>query len=1190
MQHALDLPGILKQGRLFEEVERDASIIEQESSQSSDKQEAHAVRQGSSPFQPRQYKQNKKTEPGTSKKPLENKECYNCGRSWPHSGGRSSCPARGKKCNACHRLGHFASLCRSTHKTVRAVNPDSSLDSEEHVCTTYAHTQAATAPPRVVIEVNGVPIRFMIDTGAAVSMISSNSLQGRLSRDQLSKTSMKVFAYGAKSPLSLLGQLNVVRTYNGSSSHETLYVVSGECSSLLSFSAASRLGLVQITYSVEEGVNRLTPSEVYPDLFKGVGCLKDFQVHLHVDPQVQPVAQPHRRIPFSMRKPVEEELERLQSLDIIEKAEGPTPWVSPVVLVPKPHDPEHIRMCVDMRCANRAIQRERHVTPTVDDILAALNGSVMFSKLDLKDGYHQLELDEASRVITTFSTHAGLFRYKRLNFGVTSAAEVFQDTVRQVLNNIPNVLNVSDDILVFGKSEKEHNDALRATLERLHASGLTLNVSKCKFYQQELIFFGHVFSNKGVQPDPQKVSTILKASPPANASEVKSLLGLVNYCGRFIPNLADIAQPLRKLTAKGEVWDWTDKHQDALEKLKGKLSAATALAYFDPEKAVTLIVDAAPHGLGAILTQASEGDTKVIAYGSRTLSPVEARYSQIEREMLAVVWGIEHFHIYLYGTKFHLLTDHKPLVSIIGNPHSLPSARLERLALRIQQYTFDVQHTSGSSNPSDYLSRHPVSCKEKFRRMESAAEEYVNFVVSHSLPCAMTIEEVTKATQGDPELSLLKKTLNQGQLGTSWKKTPIQQFSRVAPELSVSEEGLVLRGTRIVLPASLHRKAVQLAHRGHQGIVKTKQLMREKVWFPGMDSLVHKEVKSCQACQANTPVHHRDPLPILQQPRGPWKELSIDFAGPFPDGKYAMVVVDDFSKYPVVSILHTLAAPTVIRHLRIIFAQFGSPDVLKSDNGSPFQSDCFAGFAAEFGFKHHRVTPRWPEANGEAERFMRTLKKSILASSVSHQEWTVELQTFLLAYRSTPHGSTGKPPFDLLFGRPMQNYLPTFPVDAPPSPAHTDAQQCDARRKAYNKWYVDTRRRTKSNQFRVGQQVLRKQEKRNKFSPYYDPNPYTITKITGSQVTASRNGKTTCRNSSFFKDASTVQAGHYEDQTSIPGIDDEIVPRQAVPSQAVPSQAVPNQAVPNIPRTSTSQRYPQRTRQQPGHLKDFVCG
>ncbi|XP_037557091.1 uncharacterized protein K02A2.6-like [Dermacentor silvarum] len=441
--------------------------------------------------------------------------------------------------------------------------------------------------------------------------------------------------------------------------------------------------------------------------------------------------------------------------------------------------------------------------------------------------------------------------------------------------------------------------------------------------------------------------------------------------------------------------------------------------------------------------------------------------------------------------------------------------------------------------------------------MESVAEQYVNFIVSHSLPRAMTIKEVTEATLA--VINSLKQALKQPQEGKHWKITTLQPFSRVETELSVSKEGLVLRGTRIVLPAQLRTKAVHLAHRGHQGIVKTKQLLREKVWFPGIDFLVNQTVKSCLECQDNTPVHHRDPLPIQELPRGPWTELSLDFAGPFPDGKYAMAVVDDFSKYPVVIILHTLAAPTVIKQLRTVFAQFECPEIVKSDNGPPFQSGGFAEFASELGFNHHCITPWWSEANREAERFMRTLKKSILASRVSHLDWTNELQLFLLAYRSTPHGSTGKSPFELLFGRPMRNLLPTLAADTQNS-AHSEARQNDTQRKAYNKQYVDSRRHTSHNQLHVGQQVLCKQDRSNKFSSYYDPHPYTITKVTGSKITASRDGVTICRNSSFFKDASTVQMERHQDQTDMPDLDDAAVPSNSDPlshSTATPSEPLP---------------------------------
>lgn len=530
-------------------------------------------------------------------------------------------------------------------------------------------------------------------------------------------------------------------------------------------------------------------------------------------------------------------------------------------------------MCVDMRCANKAVCRERHVTPTVDDILTALNEATVFSKLDLKEGYHQLELHEDSRPVTTFSTHAGLFRYKRLNFGINSAAEVFQNTIRQVLGGIPNVLNVSDDILVYGTTKEDHDKALEATLERLSKGGLTLNPKKCSFFQKQLTFFGHVFSSAGVQPDPMKVSALQNAVPPTSANEVRSLLGMFNYCGRFLPNLANLTQPLRQLTIKGTPWTWTSVEQRAFDELKGMLSNSTTLAYFDPEKSTDLIVDAAPHGLGAILAQSSAAGTKVVAYGSRALTAVEARYSQIEREMLAVVWGMEHFQIYLFGTSFRVLTDHKPLVNILSNPRSSPSARMERLALRLQPYSFDVAHTKGSTNPSDYLSRHPPQTppdkKDKLRTLVKMSEAYVACMIQHSLPCAMTLENVLKETKADPQLTKVTKALQLPQLDKNAWKDELRPFSRVMSELSMSREGLMVRGTRIVLPANLQHKAVHLAHKGRQRIVKTKQLLRSKVWFPGIDKLVDSIVKSCIACQAATPEHHRDPLPASKLPECP---------------------------------------------------------------------------------------------------------------------------------------------------------------------------------------------------------------------------------------------------------------------------------------------------------------------------------
>ena len=270
---------------------------------------------------------------------------------------------------------------------------------------------------------------------------------------------------------------------------------------------------------------------------------------LHVDPNVLPVAHQHRRIPFHVRQQTETELQRLRKLDIIEPvSDEPTPWVSPIQVVKKPNSENGIRICVDMRSLNKAIRRETHVTPTIDDIIQKVNGAQYFAKLDLNAGYHQIELAEESRYLTVFSTHAGLFRYKRLNFGVNSAAEVFQHLIQSALQGLEGTLNISDDILIYATTEDELQQRLHACMQRLRACNLTLNKDKCQFNKRTIEFFGHVFTSSGVSPDPRKVEAIANASDPTNAQEVRSLLGLVTYCSRFIPDLATISAPLRELT------------------------------------------------------------------------------------------------------------------------------------------------------------------------------------------------------------------------------------------------------------------------------------------------------------------------------------------------------------------------------------------------------------------------------------------------------------------------------------------------------------------------------------------------------------------------------------------------------------------------------------------------------------------
>lgn len=331
-----------------------------------------------------------------------------------------------------------------------------------------------------------------------------------------------------------------------------------------------------ITSQNEHNLNSMLKE--FDCLFEPVKKVKGKSIKLHIDESIPPKQQPHRRLAFHVRAYVEKELKRLEELDIIEEVTGPTPWVSPIVVVPKKSG--EVRICVDMREANHAIQREKHPMPTLDEFAADLNRATCFSKLS--SGYHQFELDPESRHITTFTTHKVLRRFKRLIFGVNAASEIFQNALEEILSGLQGCKNLSDDIIVYGKDQDEHDKNLHATLTRLKEMDVRLNKDKCKFSQPEISFYGHIFSADGMRPDPQKVEIIKNANQPQNASAVKSFLGVAQYVSRYIEHYADITAPLRLLTRQETPWKCEEEEQNAFDKVKQALTGNEVMAYFDP--------------------------------------------------------------------------------------------------------------------------------------------------------------------------------------------------------------------------------------------------------------------------------------------------------------------------------------------------------------------------------------------------------------------------------------------------------------------------------------------------------------------------------------------------------------------------------------------------------------------------------
>ena len=516
----------------------------------------------------------------------------------------------------------------------------------------------------------------------------------------------------------------------------------------------------------------------------------------------------------------------------------------------------------------------------------------------------------------------------------------------------------------------------------------------------------------------------------------------------------------------------------------------------------------------------------------------------------------EHYHLYLYGAKFTIISDHKPLIGIFKS-HKPTSPRIDRWKLRLLPYHYEVIYRPGKNdaNPADFISRHPDQATPL---PDNIAENYVNYLCNNIIPKAMTLSDVKSETKNDSTLQKLQRAIQTNH----WSDPEIQSYINVKDELSVCDD-LILRGTRLVLPKSLRHQAIELAHTSHQGIVKTKRLLREKVWFPTIHRMVQERIKNCIPCQAATQgtMPKPEPLEMTPLPKAPWSEIAIDFVGPFPSGEVLLVVIDEFSRFPEVEILHSTTANAVIPKLDGIFSRQGIPKVVKSDNCPPFNSNEFANFANFLGFEHRKVTPYWPQANGEVERFMRTLEKAIRTAYLVKKNWKQEMNVFLRQYRATPHSTTDISPFEALNGRKLQILLPQY-TECNQSDVYNSIYERDTEKKRKIKEYTDHRRQCKPNDIRVGDKVLIRQPKINKLSTPFHPYRYKVVARKGSMVTAERGSHKVTRNVSFFKKIEAMAT--LENETDYE-VDDPIPNTQHHQEQAL---------VPQPLRRSQRQRQP----------------
>ena len=758
--------------------------------------------------------------------------------------------------------------------------------------------------------------------------------------------------------------------------------------------------------------------EEHKDVFsKELGKLTGTQAKIYVDPKATPKFMKARPVPYALKAKVELELDRLQSEGILSPVEF-SEWAAPIVPVVKQDGT--VRICGDYECTvNQVSKLDNYPIPKTEDLLATLGGGNRFTKLDMSQAYQQLELEEGSRKFTTINTHKGLYQYNRLPFGVSSAPGIFQRTMENLLQGIPQVVVRIDDILVSGKDDPDHLANLERVLNRISTAGLKLRLDKCLFMQPTVTYCGYVITGDGIQPVAAKVDAIKNAPEPKNVSQLRAFLGMLNYYHRFLPDVATVLEPLHQLLRKGEKCKWLEEQQTAFDKAKELLQSADLLVHFDPEKELILETDASDYGVGAVLShKMKNGTERPIGYVSRTLQEAERNYSTLEKEALAIIFGIKKFHQFLYGHLFTIKTDHKPLEGLLSEKKGIPSQaapRVQRWALTLSAYEYKISYKAGKSNcNADGLSRLPLPVMPDSVPLPGETI----LLMEHLKGTPVHSGHIKEWTKRDPVLSQVLRYTLEGwpKIANSEELTP---YYTKRTELSV-EDGCILWGTRVIVPPQGRSKVLSELHEAHPGESRMKALARSYVWWPGLDQDIVKKVKDCNKCQANQKTPAEAPLHPWEWPGLPWSRIHVDYAGPY-KGEMFLVVINAYSKWLEVHCMKSTTSSATIEKLREIFAIHGLPATLVSDNGSNFTSSEFEEFMKRNGIKHIKVAPYHPASNGLAERAVRVFKEGF--EKMGEGSIQTKLSRFLLSYRTTPHSTTGVPPSELLMKRKLRTQL-----------------------------------------------------------------------------------------------------------------------------------------------------------------------
>ena len=818
--------------------------------------------------------------------------------------------------------------------------------------------------------------------------------------------------------------------------------------------------------------------EKYKDVFSrndgDVGRTTLVEHSIPTEPGARPVRLPPHRLGPQKEMEADKQVAELLEKGLIAPASGA--WSSPVVLVRKKDN--KWRFCIDYRKLNSITLQDAYPIPRIDDSLDALAGSKYFSTLDLTSGYWQVPLDKEAQEKSAFTTRTGLWKWKVLPFGLTSAPATFQRLMEKVLQGLhwKTLLLYMDDIIVVSPDFDTHISRLEEVLQRLQKAGLKLKPTKCKLLQDQVEYLGHVVSAQGVATDPKKIEAIKDWPTPKDMKGLQAFLGLAGYYRQYIQDYATIAKPLTVLTGKGVEWKWGMEAENAFQELKRRLINAPILSYPDPKLPYILDTDASAVGVGAVLSQVQDEEEKVVAYFSKTLSPAERNYCVTRRELLAVVKATKHFKPYLYGQKFKLRTDHASLRWLCRRKE--PSAQVARWLEILAEFQYSLEHRAGMKhNNADGLSRRGwcTDCKqcdnierrdggpthqeiasedalsgELPYRVEQRQEDEINHISSPS----KEVEQLVKAqSEGRGSVALIYQHLQGQELSRETLQMGNEELRRLHQRIDsmrIRNNGVLEiylniqdKGRWCTVCPDIFRRTVMWDTHGqvHSGIQRTLHRIRLNWYWPGMTASVRNLINTCEVCQMAKTGGKVNPGSRQRMYAGrPWQKVAVDLVGPFPEtirgNKWVLVVMDHFTRWQDAIALPDATAPTVASTLdERIFCYMGLPENIHSDQGAQFEGQLMSELCQLWKVEKTRTTPYHPQANGMVERNNRALGDALrtLLLKRGQEEWDLLLPHIMRAFRGTPHSTTRETPKMLMFGRelrlPDQLQVQPPPVD-----------------------------------------------------------------------------------------------------------------------------------------------------------------